>query len=166
MFAFCPKVLFDKQSIQLKVGCPGMATIAAPQHPILSRRIRASTSVILHKRPLGWGESSVMSNISFIIDVKREKESTIKHIVGIFIGIANIVVKVIAITLLWRWFVTPSLGLPEIDGVQVCGIMLLIALVRGIVPSEYTAHSLRCHLVRSLAIITPLILGWLLHVFV
>ncbi len=107
-----------------------------------------------------------MSDISFIIDVKEEKESTAKHIVGIFIGIANIVVKVIAITLLWRWFVTPSLGLPEIDGVQVCGIMLLIALVRGVIPSEYTAHSLQCHLARSSAIITPLILGWLLHVFV
>ena len=50
MFAFCPKVLFDKQSIQLKVGCPGMAAIAAPQHPTLSRRIRVSTSVILHEQ--------------------------------------------------------------------------------------------------------------------
>lgn len=53
MFAFCPKVLFDKQSIPLKVGCPGMATIAAPQHPTLSCRIQASTSVICTSVRLG-----------------------------------------------------------------------------------------------------------------
>ncbi len=119
----------------------------------------------MHERPLGWGESDIMSDISFIIDVKEEKESTAKHIVGIFIGIANIVVKVIAITLLWRWFITPSLGLPEIDGAQACGIMLFIGLVRGTVPSEYTAPSLQRHLITSSAILMPLFLGWIIHSF-
>ncbi|MBB1558272.1 hypothetical protein HG437_002685 [Candidatus Saccharibacteria bacterium] len=144
-----------------------MATIAAPQHPTLSRRIRASTSVILHERPLGWGESGIMSSdIKDIISVDdNEKESMTKHIAGIIIGIANIVVKVIAITLLWRWFVTPSLGLPEIDGAQACGIMLFIGLVRGTVPSEYTAPSLQRHLITSSAVLMPLFVGWIIHFF-
>ena len=107
-----------------------------------------------------------MSNISFIIDVKEEKESTIKHIVGIIIGIANIVIGVITFTLLWRWFVASTFNLPEVNAVQAYGIMLLINFLRGGIPSEYTSATLEHHLVRSSTVLTPLILGWLLHVFV
>ena len=106
-----------------------------------------------------------MSDISFIIDVKEEKESTIKHIVGIIIGIANIVIGVITFTLLWRWFVTSTFNLPEVNAVQAYGIMLLINFLRGGIPSEYTSATLERHLVRSSAILMPLFLGWIIHSF-
>ncbi len=121
--------------------------------------------MILHERPLGWGESGIMSDISFIIDVKEEKESTIKHIVGIIIGIANIVIGVITFTLLWRWFVASTFNLPEVNAVQAYGIMLLINFLRGGIPSEYTSATLERHLVRSSAILMPLFLGWIIHSF-
>lgn len=107
-----------------------------------------------------------MSNISFIIDVKREKESTSFRILGIIVGILNIFLLVVTFSLLWRWFISPIFGLAEVNLGQAYGILLLIYLVRGkLLTDKYVSVSLGQHIYRTFTILTPLILGWLLHAF-
>ena len=144
-----------------------MATIAAPQHPTLSRRIRASTSVILHERPLGWGESGIMSSdIRDIVSVDNdEKESITKHIAGIIIGILNIPFLALAFSLMWGWFIVPIFNLPTLNIAQAYGILLLVSLAKGTASgrNEHASTTLERHLTHSLAIIMPLVVGWIVH---
>lgn len=166
MFVFCPKVLFDKQSIPLKVGCPGMATTATPQHPTLSRRIQASTSVILHERPLGWGESKMMSDVRITITEKETKTrgTVIAECVLVF---ASGFLGVWTFSLLWGWFIVPIFGVPQISMFQSLGIMLTASLINGSSSGERSNCSdLEKYLRLFILITLTLVSGWFVHFFV
>ena len=108
-----------------------------------------------------------MSDIDFIIGVTREKESTGFRILGILVGILNILLLVVTFSLLWRWFISPIFGLAEVNLGQAYGILLLIYLVRGKLPTDkYVSVSLGQHIDRTFAILTPLFVGWIIHFFV
>ena len=167
MFAFCPKVLFDKQSIQLKVGCPGMAAIAAPQHPTLSRRIRVSTSVILHEHPLGWGERSVMSDIKITITEKTRKTKGTTVAECVLVVISGIL-GAWTFSLLWGWYIAPVLGVGRIGIAYSLGIMLTASLINGALSGERSKNcpDLERYLRMFVFIILTLVSGWFLHFFV
>lgn len=167
MFAFCPKVLFDKQSIPLKVGCPGMATIATPQHPTLSRRIRASTSVILHERPLGWGESSVMSNIKITITEKTRKTRSTVIAECVLVAISGIL-GAWTFSLLWGWYIAPVLGVARIGIAQALGIMLTASLINSTLSGERSKNcpDLERYLRLLIFIVLTLASGWFVHFFI
>ena len=119
--------------------------------------------MILHERPLGWGESSVMSNIKITITEKKE-ESALSIVMACIVSIINMFLGAWVFSVLWGWFINP-LGFPRLTLFWSMGILATVelALLLGSPAREMPQPQLGRNIGMTITILVTFPLGWAIH---